>query len=165
MSAANFSKKIGTNGIRTHNVSHLKLPSYRGTTSQFCSLGDTFYIYINIIYIYLCIYRVFIEVQGWRGTPLAFIGPPLQAIHDCPVIKCNKCKKGQISINCFPISKYCKKKDHLIENCPTRPQNKNQSHLNQPSNLVLVVTNNSGLHQLTFNLSLVNFSLQLVTAM
>ncbi|KAH0633709.1 hypothetical protein KY284_036495 [Solanum tuberosum] len=49
------------------------------------------------------------------------------ALHDCPVIECNKCKKkAHISRNCPPICKYCKKEDHLIENCPTRPQNKNQ---------------------------------------
>lgn len=44
-------------------------------------MGDTLYIYINIIYIYLCIYRVSVEVREWRGTPHALIDPPLFGMH------------------------------------------------------------------------------------
>uniref|UniRef100_A0A3Q7HKD3 CCHC-type domain-containing protein n=1 Tax=Solanum lycopersicum TaxID=4081 RepID=A0A3Q7HKD3_SOLLC len=67
------------------------------------------------------------------------------ALHDCPIIECNKCKNnGYLTRNCPQISRNSKKEDHLIENCPTRPHNKNQSRLNKSSNPVLAVTNNSG---------------------
>lgn len=49
-----------------------------------------------------------------------------------------------MSRNCPPICRHCKNEDHLIKHYPTRPLNKNQSRLNQPSNPVLAITNNSG---------------------